>query len=88
MIFGASVGAAAPGPLAPDRGPPHNSSMPKKAPPKRSAPPRPKAPSRAGKGRNEFGDPRDTLYAGGTPLFDEMGGGAKRPAPGKRKPAR
>lgn len=23
--------------------------------------------------RNEFGDPHDTLYAGGTPLFDETG---------------
>jgi hypothetical protein len=25
-------------------------------------------------GRNEFGDPRDTVYAGGTPLFDERTG--------------
>ena len=22
-------------------------------------------------GRNQYGDPRDTVYAGGTPLFDE-----------------
>jgi len=22
-------------------------------------------------GRNEYGDPRDTVYAGGNPLFDE-----------------
>ena len=22
-------------------------------------------------GRNEYGDPKDTLYAGGNPLFDE-----------------
>lgn len=22
-------------------------------------------------GRNEFGDPKDTVYAGGNPLFDE-----------------
>jgi hypothetical protein len=25
-------------------------------------------------GLNEFGDPRDTMYAGGTPLFDERTG--------------
>ncbi len=25
-------------------------------------------------GRNEFGDPPDTVYAGGTPLFDERTG--------------
>jgi hypothetical protein len=25
-------------------------------------------------GRNEFGDPKDTVYAGGTPLFNEMTG--------------
>ncbi|MCC7494321.1 MAG: hypothetical protein IT204_18330 [Fimbriimonadaceae bacterium] len=24
--------------------------------------------------RNEYGDPRDTMYAGGTPLFDERTG--------------
>jgi hypothetical protein len=24
--------------------------------------------------RNEFGDPPDTMYAGGTPLFDERSG--------------
>jgi hypothetical protein len=28
-------------------------------------------------GRNEFGDPADTLYAGGTPLFDERSGQTK-----------
>jgi quinol monooxygenase YgiN len=33
--------------------------------------------------RNEFGDPADTLYAGGTPRFDETGGAG---APGKRRP--
>jgi hypothetical protein len=32
---------------------------------------------------NEFGDPPDTLYAGGTPRFDETGGLG---APGKRRP--
>ncbi len=25
-------------------------------------------------GLNEFGDPKDTMYAGGTPLFNEMTG--------------
>lgn len=25
-------------------------------------------------GRNEYGDPRGTVYAGGTPLFNEMSG--------------
>ena len=25
-------------------------------------------------GRNEYGDSNDTVYAGGTPLFDEMTG--------------
>ena len=40
------------------------------APTKRATPP-----------RNEFGDPPDTLYAGGTPLFDETGAGK----PGKRR---
>ncbi len=25
-------------------------------------------------GRNQFGDPPDTMYAGGTPLFDERTG--------------
>ncbi len=25
-------------------------------------------------GLNEFGDPKDTVYAGGTPLFNEMTG--------------
>jgi hypothetical protein len=27
-----------------------------------------------GKGLNEYGDPKDTVYAGGTPLFDERTG--------------
>ena len=26
---------------------------------------------------NEFGDKKDTMYAGGTPLFDEMSGNVK-----------
>jgi hypothetical protein len=56
----------------------------KKPPPKRATPPR----SRPTKGRNEFGDPRDTLYAGGTPLFDETGGGFKKPPARKRKTGR
>jgi hypothetical protein len=29
------------------------------------------------KGLNEFGDPKDTMYAGGTPLFDERTGSVK-----------
>ncbi|HLK55547.1 MAG TPA: hypothetical protein VKU00_03235 [Chthonomonadaceae bacterium] len=29
------------------------------------------------KGLNEFGDPKDTMYAGGTPLFDERTGKAR-----------
>ena len=28
-------------------------------------------------GRNEYGDPKDTLYAGGNPLFDERSPGLK-----------
>jgi hypothetical protein len=28
-------------------------------------------------GLNEFGDPKDTMYAGGTPLFDEKTGTRK-----------
>jgi hypothetical protein len=40
--------------------------MPKK--PSRPRPVRPPKP------RNEFGDPADTVYAGGTPLFDERTG--------------
>lgn len=28
-------------------------------------------------GRNEFGDPEGTMYAGGTPLFDERTGQTK-----------
>jgi quinol monooxygenase YgiN len=34
--------------------------------------------------RNEFGDPTDTLYAGGTPRFDETG--RKPPGPRKGRP--
>jgi hypothetical protein len=26
------------------------------------------------RGLNDYGDPKDTMYAGGTPLFDEMTG--------------
>jgi hypothetical protein len=44
-----------------------------KKPTKRPAPTAPPR-SRPPKGRNEFGDPADTLYAGGTPLFDERTG--------------
>ena len=29
------------------------------------------------KGRNTYGDPPDTMYAGGTPLFDERTGTKK-----------
>ena len=29
------------------------------------------------KGRNPYGDPPDTMYAGGTPLFDERTGAKK-----------
>jgi quinol monooxygenase YgiN len=49
-----------------------------------AAPPAPRAPAIPGKPppRNEFGDPPDTLYSGGTPLFDETGGTGP---PGKRK---
>ncbi|GAB4467195.1 MAG: hypothetical protein OHK0029_38990 [Armatimonadaceae bacterium] len=28
-------------------------------------------------GRNQYGDPRDTVYAGGNPLFDERRPGLK-----------
>ncbi|MGC4042961.1 MAG: hypothetical protein QM758_04085 [Armatimonas sp.] len=28
-------------------------------------------------GRNEYGDPKDTVYAGGNPLFDERRPGLK-----------
>jgi hypothetical protein len=45
--------------------------------------PAPKAPSRR---KNEFGDPGDTLYAGGTPLFDEGAGRGNDKKP-VRKPA-
>ena len=27
--------------------------------------------------RNPYGDPKDTMYAGGTPLFDERTGNSK-----------
>jgi hypothetical protein len=47
----------------------------------RPAPPLPKRPKR----KNEFGDPADTLYAGGTPLFDERTG---KSTPPRRPPAR
>lgn len=29
------------------------------------------------KGHNEYGDPKDTVYAGGNPLFDERKPGLK-----------
>jgi hypothetical protein len=58
--------------------------MPKKAPPKRAI----TLPRKPAKGRNEFGDPRDTLYAGGTPLFDETGRGAIKRPPTRKKPVR
>ena len=61
--------------------------MPKKPAPKSPSQPRSRPTNAASKGRNKFGDPRDTLYAGGTPLFDETGGG-KRPPARKKKPAR
>jgi hypothetical protein len=48
----------------------------------RPSPPRPSPPA-ARPPRNEFGDPPDTLYTGGTPRFDETGGIG---APGKRRP--
>ena len=38
--------------------------------PARRVPARPVTP----KARNRFGDPVDTVYAGGTPLFDERTG--------------
>lgn len=48
---------------------------------RQEAPPRPAAPAPscierelAAKGLNEFGDPPGTVYAGGTPLFDEKTG--------------
>jgi hypothetical protein len=28
-------------------------------------------------GRNQYGDPKDTMYAGGNPLFDERSGQMK-----------
>ena len=31
----------------------------------------------AREGRNEYGDPKDTVYAGGNPLFDERTPGLK-----------
>jgi hypothetical protein len=50
--------------------------------PPRLIPPLPKRPKR----KNEFGDPADTLYAGGTPLFDEGAGKRTPPKPPARKP--
>lgn len=47
------------------------------SPPRHSPPPGGRPP------RNEFGDPPDTMYAGGTPRFDETGGTGTR---GKRRP--
>ena len=49
------------------------------APCREEAPPAPAAGScldrqLAAKGLNPFGDPPDTMYAGGTPLFDEKTG--------------
>jgi quinol monooxygenase YgiN len=44
----------------------------------------PAKPPRQPPPRNEFGDPPDTLYAGGTPRFDETGTGRARPR-GKRR---
>jgi len=53
---------------------------PRMAPPAlRRAPP-------ARRVRNEFGDPPDTLYTGGTPRFDETGGAGGKPrGPRKRR---
>jgi hypothetical protein len=48
----------------------------------RPSPPRPSPPA-VRPPRNEFGDPPDMLYTGGTPRFDETGGIG---APGKRRP--
>jgi hypothetical protein len=50
--------------------------------PSKKLPKKPLAtPKLPGRRKNEFGDPADTLYAGGTPLFDEGAGRAidKRP---------
>jgi|tagenome__1003787_1003787.scaffolds.fasta_scaffold19374816_2 hypothetical protein len=52
--------------------------MPKKPSPPRPVPPRPP--------RNEFGDPPDTLYAGGTPRFDERTGRSVPPRPPRKRP--
>ena len=49
----------------------------------RPSPPAPSPSPGARPPRNEFGDPPDTLYAGGTPRFDETGGAG---TPGKRRP--
>jgi len=53
------------------------------APPSsRRSRPSPSPPPRGRPPRNEFGDPPDTLYTGGTPRFDETGGSGspkKRP---------
>jgi quinol monooxygenase YgiN len=68
-IFSEFTPLPAGAPPAAARGP---SPPPRFVPP---AEPRPRPPT------NEFGDPPDTLYAGGTPLFDETG----QTPPGKRK---
>lgn len=49
--------------------------------PGRARPPAPRSPAPRPPLRNEFGDPPDTLYAGGTPRFDETG----QTPPGKRR---
>ena len=72
----------------PEMQPPQAS--PGQSPPSRSRPrptPAP-APPPVHPPHNEFGDPLDTLYAGGTPRFDETGGGgggAEESPPGKRR---
>jgi hypothetical protein len=45
-------------------------------------------PVRPPKPRNEFGDPPDTLYAGGTPLFDERGSRIVPRRDGRKRPHR
>jgi hypothetical protein len=48
-------------------------------------PPRPGRPRPGRSPRNEFGDPLDTVYAGGTPLLDERTGRAIPRGDHKRK---
>jgi hypothetical protein len=61
--------------------------MPKKAAPRSGrAKPAPSKAPKAPKGRNRFGDPADTLYAGGTPLFDETGRAGPKKAPARKSP--